>query len=202
MPVTADEMALVTVDPSAEIRALVVDDEKEVADAYALRLKSVCETETAYTGKQALETVAESTVDLVLLDRHMPGMSGDEVLRELRDRGFDGRVIMVTAVDPEFEVVEMPFDDYLCKPMNREDLHAAVEHQRRVLAYETLGKFFSAESKRAVLEAELPDEKRRNREEYQQLEARAERLESRVSRLLGEDTSMMEDFAEIERKET
>ena len=76
VPVTTDEMALVTVDPSAEIRALVVDDEKEVADAYALRLKSVCETETAYTGKQALETVAESTVDLVLLDRHMPGLSG------------------------------------------------------------------------------------------------------------------------------
>lgn len=201
MFVTNGKMALVTVDSTAEIRALVVDDEKEVADAYALRLQGVCETETAYTGKQALEIASESTVDLVLLDRHMPGMSGDEVLEELRDRGFDGRIIMVTAVDPDFGVVEMPFDEYLCKPMNREDLHAAVEHQRRVLAYETLGEFFSAESKRAVLAAEIPEEHRDDREEYRELAARVERLEERVSRLLGEDTSVVENFAEIEREE-
>ncbi|MFB6243359.1 MAG: response regulator [Halobaculum sp.] len=194
-------MALVSVDPDAEVRALVVDDEKEVADAYALRLEGVCETETAYTGKQALSTVESSEIDLVLLDRHMPGMSGDEVLRELRDREFGGRIIMVTAVDPDFEVIEMPFDDYLCKPMDREDLHAAVEHQRRILAYETLGEFFSAESKRAVLEAEIPVEQRSDREQYVELEQRVSRLRDRVGRLLGDESELVDAFDEINREE-
>jgi DNA-binding response OmpR family regulator len=184
----------------AEIRALVVDDEKEVADAYALRLEGVCETSTVYGGAAALEYIEEHAVDVLLLDRHMPAMSGDEVLRELDDCGFDGRVIMVTAVDPGFEVLEMPFDDYLCKPVDRADLHAAIDQQRRVLAYETLGEYFSAESKRAVLEAELPPEERAERTEFEAVERRVERLERRAKRLLGPDTEVLEAFDDIDRE--
>lgn len=185
----------------AEVRALVVDDEKEVADAYALRLEGVCETSTVYGGAAALDHVEEHTVDVLLLDRHMPAMSGDEVLRELNDCGFDGRVIMVTAVDPGFEVLEMPFDDYLCKPVDRRNLHAAIDQQRRVLAYETLGKYFSAESKRAVLEAELPPEQRAERTEFETVERRVERLERRARRLLGPDTEVLEAFDDIDRED-
>jgi len=185
---------------STELRVLVVDDEKEVADAYALRLRGFCETETAYGGEAALAAVEDGTFDVVLLDRHMPGLSGDEVLRELDDRDFRGRVVMVTAVDPDFDVVEMPFDDYLCKPVDREDVRAAVDQQRRVLAYEVLGDYFSAESKRAVLESGTAESTRASHDGYEALSERAAALESRARRLL-EDPSAVDSFDDICREE-
>jgi len=181
-------------------KALLVDDETEVADAYALRLRGLCEIETVYDGESALEVVDESTIDVVLLDRHMPGMSGDEVLDELDERGFDGRVIMVTAIDPGFDVLDMPFDDYLCKPLEREDLRAAVTQQCRVLGYETLGEYFSVESKRNVLEAELPVEELESNAEYQRTKQQSDELAAQASRLLEDPTELFERFDDVARQ--
>ena len=139
-------------------------------------------------------------VDIVLLDRHMPGMSGDDVLSELVERGYYGRVVMVTAVDPGIEVLDMPFDDYLCKPVDREDVRAVIDQQRRILAYETLGQYFSAEAKRAVLEAELTSEADREHQGFVEVAERAEHLETRARRLLADD-AILARFDEIDRGE-
>jgi DNA-binding response OmpR family regulator len=182
-------------------RALVVDDEREVADAYALRLRGHCEVETAYGGEEALAIVEERETDVVLLDRHMPrGLSGDEVLARLDERDFPGRVIMVTAIDPGFDVLDMPFDDYLCKPVDREDVRAAVTHQCTILGYETLGEYFSAESKRRVIAAELPADERESHEPFQAISDRVERLERRARRLLSDTPAILEAFDDIERE--
>ncbi|QGX93706.1 response regulator [Haloplanus rallus] len=185
---------------AADVHTLVVDDEQEVADAYALRLRGYCDVETVYSGEAALSAVADTPVDIVLLDRHMPGMSGDDVLSELVARGYDGRVVMVTAVDPGIEVLDMPFDDYLCKPVDREDVRAVIDQQRRILAYETLGAYFSAEAKRAVLEAELDSETHREHERFVAVAEQAERLETRARRLLTDD-EILAQFDEIDRGE-
>lgn len=181
-------------------RVLVVDDEPEVADAYALRLRGPYDVETAYGGEEALETVATDEVDVVLLDRHMPGMSGDEVLSVLTERGYYGRVIMVTAIDPGFDVLDMPFDDYLCKPVEREDVVTAVDHQCTILGYETLGEYFTLESKRSVLRAELPDDELRDREEYRDVVGRAERLRDRTRRLLDDPDELFDTFDAVGRE--
>jgi len=187
-------------DSAANVHTLVVDDEREVADAYALRLRGYCDVETVYSGEAALSAVADTTVDIVLLDRHMPGMSGDDVLSELVARGYDGRVVMVTAVDPGIEVLDMPFDDYLCKPVDREDVRAVIDQQRRILAYETLGAYFSAEAKRAVLKAELDTETHCEHERFVEVAEQAERLETRARRLLTDD-EILAQFDEIDRGE-
>jgi len=187
-------------DSAADVRTLVVDDEREVADAYALRLRGYCDVETVYSGEAALSAVGDMSVDIVLLDRHMPGMSGDDVLSELVARGYYGRVVMVTAVDPGIEVLDMPFDDYLCKPVDREDVRAVIDQQRRILAYETLGAYFSAEAKRAVLEAELDVQKHREHERFVEVAERAERLETRARRLLTDD-DVVDRFDRIGRGE-
>jgi len=106
---------------------LVVDDEQDIADVYQLQLQNKYEAKAAYGGREALETIDE-TVDVVLLDRRMPGFSGDEVLQEIRERGFDCRVVIVSAVDKDGGV-SIPADDYYEKPMNRESLYEAVESQ-------------------------------------------------------------------------
>lgn len=180
--------------------ALIVDDEKEVADAYALRLRGLCDVETAYDGPTALTTVTQRDIDIVLLDRHMPGMSGDDVLEELNDRDYYGRVIMVTAIDPGFDVLDMPFDDYLCKPIDREDVREAVRQQCTVLGYETLGAYFSAESKRRVIEAEIAANERDDHDEYQETVARARQFEARAGRLLEESGELLAQFDEISRE--
>ena len=180
--------------------ALLVDDEKEVADAYALRLRGLCDVKTVYSGDSALQMVDEWDVDIILLDRHMPGISGDEVLDRLEERSFSGRVIMVTAIDPGFDVLDMPFDDYLCKPVDREDIREAVSQQCRILGYETLGAYFSAESKRSVIEAELPEPERGDHEGYQRATERAETLKQRTKRLLEEPESLFDAFDDIERE--
>jgi DNA-binding response OmpR family regulator len=187
-------------DRAADVRTLVVDDEQEVADAYALRLRGYCDVETVYSGDAALSTVADTPVDIILLDRHMPGMSGDDVLSELAERGYYGRVVMVTAVDPGIEVLDMPFDDYLCKPVEREDVRAVIDQQRRILAYETLGKYFGAEAKRAVLKTELDSTQHHEHERFVEVIERAERLEDRARRLLTDD-AILAQFDGINRGE-
>jgi len=181
-----------------EPRVLMVDDEKQVADAYALRLQDVADVTVAYGGEEALAIVADGRPpDVVLLDRHMPGLSGDEVLAELRERDLTTRVIMVTAIDPDLGIVEMPFDDYLSKPVDRADLYAAVDQQCQVLAYELLGEYFRRESTRAVLAA---DATTAANERLAAIEADLETIETRVRDLLPEADALLSTFDGIDRE--
>lgn len=106
---------------------LIVDDEKDVADVYRLQLQKTYDVKTAYGGEEALETIDE-TVNVVLLDRRMPDLTGDDVFQEIRKRGFDCRVVMISAVNRDAEA-DVPGDDYYMKPLGQESLHEAVGSQ-------------------------------------------------------------------------
>jgi DNA-binding response OmpR family regulator len=165
---------------SDETTVLIVDDEREVADVYALRLDGEYETRTAYGGPEALSELDQS-VDVVLLDRRMPDRSGDEVLAEIRDQGYDCRVIMLTAVDPGRGILDMPFDDYLCKPVDKDDLVRAIEQQLRVQQHDgRLAEYLEVCSKLSLLEGQLPP----GSEELDRLRTRAEQLESELDEQL------------------
>ena len=170
---------------------LVVDDEQEVADAYALRLQmEYDDVRTAYGGQEAIDAVDEDT-DLILLDRRMPEVSGDDVLETVRERGLDCRVIMVTAVTPDFDLIEMPFDDYLCKPVDKEDLFEAIEQQLQATEYDDrMSEFFSITSKISVLEVEKTDAQLQDSEEYQELKHRRDELQAEMD-------DAVEDFDDV-----
>jgi Response regulator containing CheY-like receiver, AAA-type ATPase, and DNA-binding domains len=179
----------------------LVDDDKEVADAYALRLKGMAEVKIAYSGEEALEiTNPADPPDVVLLDRHMPSLSGDEVLAELHDIEIQTRIIMVTAIDPGLGILDLPFDEYLCKPVEREDVRAAVNHQCEVLAYELLGEYFQLESKRAVIEAELPSDQLDESDAFTAVDEQIDTLETRLSRLLPDFQEQLDSFSDIGRE--
>ncbi|NEU58003.1 response regulator transcription factor [Halorussus sp. MSC15.2] len=159
---------------------LVVDDEQDVADLYAMWLENDYRVRSAYEGDAALDVLDES-VDVVLLDRRMPGQSGDEVLAEIRDRDLNCRVVMVTAVKPDFDILEMGFDDYLVKPVSKDDLHETVEQMLTRVDYGAkLQQYFSLVSKRAVLESEKDAEALESNDEYAQLETEIESLRTEV----------------------
>ncbi|MFC6872364.1 response regulator transcription factor [Halobellus marinus] len=165
---------------------LVVEDEPDLADLYATWLRSEYRVRVAYGGREALEKL-DDEVEVVLLDRRMPDLSGDEALKEIRERGFDCRVAMVTAVEPDFDIVEMGFDDYLVKPVSRESLTETVEGLRLRESYdEGMQELFSLASKKAILEAEKDAVALENNEEYQQLSARVEELREQLDRTVGE----------------
>jgi DNA-binding response OmpR family regulator len=178
---------------------LLVDDEEEVADVYALRLETEYEIRVAYGGEDALETI-DVDVDVVLLDRRMPDLSGDEVLAKIREKGYDCRVIMLTAVDPGLDILEMPFDDYLCKPVEKEDLVSAIEQQLKIQEYdEQLSEYFEVTSKLALLESELPPRELEENDQLARLRERADELEAEMSDLLEEFDSLEEAFENIGR---
>ncbi|WP_458185268.1 response regulator [Haladaptatus sp. NG-WS-4] len=142
----------------ADIDVLVVDDESAVTSLYEAWL-SQYRVFVANGGEKALSLLERHAdeVSVVLLDRKMQGMSGDEVLSELRMRGYDCRVAMLTAVAPSYDIVNMPFDEYITKPVDGDTLRETVERLHERAAYaDTLNRYYSLAAKQAVLVAEPP----------------------------------------------
>mgnify|MGYP002760805927 CR=1 FL=1 len=173
---------------------LVVEDEPDLADLYAAWLGDEYRVRTAYGGQEAIDALSED-IDVILLDRRMPGLSGDEVLETVRERGIDCRVAMVTAVEPDFDIVEMGFDDYLVKPVTKEALRETVEELNRRSQYDAgVQEFFSLASKRAVLESEKGRATLEESEEYEELTERLDELKGS----LDEAITGMTDHADFE----
>ncbi|GGM64930.1 DNA-binding response OmpR family regulator [Halarchaeum rubridurum] len=164
---------------------LVVDDEERIPQAFALWLGDDYAVRTANSGEEAFERLDES-VDVVLLDRQMPGLSGDEVLERIREEEYGCRVAMVTGVDPDFDIVDMPFDDYLKKPVGREQLRETVDRLLSVSDYdEAIRTYFALSEKRATLESEKTRSELDASDEYASLLDQLDEQEERMNELMG-----------------
>jgi DNA-binding response OmpR family regulator len=108
-----------------EPTVLFADDQPALADGHAAQLPDEYDVRTVYDGQRALEAI-DDTVDVAVLDRRMPALTGDAVLEAVRDCDYDCRVIMLTGVEPEEDIVEMGFDEYLLKPVGGDELRETV----------------------------------------------------------------------------
>ena len=102
------------------MRVLLVEDEPELADVLAdgLRREGYA-VEVARDGAAALSSLAAADVDLMILDRDLPVLTGDAVCRMLRDQGHPVRILMLTAagtLDDRVAGLDLGADDYLPKP--------------------------------------------------------------------------------------
>lgn len=129
---------------------LVVDDEEMVLDLYEVWLSEAYAVRTAADGEGALEAVAPE-VDVLLLDRRMPGRSGDAVLEALEEHEADPLVAMVSAVEPDVDIVDIPVDDYVIKPTDREELFDAVEGLLARREYDPEEREYAALARKLVL---------------------------------------------------
>ena len=171
---------------------LVVDDEPDVADAYAAQLQAEYIVSTAYGGKEALDRLDDS-IDIVLLDRRMPDIAGDEVLEKIRGRDLHVRVAMVTAVDPDFDIIEMPFDDYVIKPVSRDDLFDTIERLLTCSEYEErLRRYYALTAKHATLIANKPESELAESDEFELLESEIDQIRDDLDRTIS--TFDDEDF--------
>jgi DNA-binding response OmpR family regulator len=109
---------------------LLVDDEKTIASLVKSRLEQEGFAVRALaSGEEALAELAQSSFDALLLDVGLPGIDGFETLRQLRGRGHDLPVIMLTARADEIDRVvglELGADDYVVKPFSPRELAARV----------------------------------------------------------------------------
>jgi DNA-binding response OmpR family regulator len=113
-----------------EMRVLVVEDQRRLAEAVAegLRREGMA-VDISYDGADALTHVSVNTYDVVVLDRDLPAVHGDQVCRALVDQHAEARILMLTAastIADRVEGLELGADDYLPKPFEFAELVARV----------------------------------------------------------------------------
>lgn len=153
---------MATVTPAV---VLVVDDDQEILRCYADWLQPEYTVRTANDGQEALELIGKQT-DIVLLVRRMPDLSRDLVLQHLQTRCNEVMVAMISPLEPDADIVELPFDEHIHESTNREEIEATVEsllerahyNQHRQRCYRLASKIAAFEEtfSRSALESNGP----------------------------------------------
>lgn len=132
-PLAAQAIMDMAPETAAAPRVLVVEDEPDIAALIAYQLtREGFRVETAATGPEALQAVARDIPDLVVLDRMLPGLSGDEILHRLKtEPGTTSIPVLVLTAKREQEDrikgFELGADDYLTKPFSPRELVLRVQ---------------------------------------------------------------------------
>jgi DNA-binding response OmpR family regulator len=104
------------------VRVLVIEDDKEMAETVAVGLRRVyMAVDVALDGPAGLERALLNDYDVIVLDRDLPGMHGDDICAELVITGCRSRVLMLTAAGATDDLVDglgLGADDYLPKPFD------------------------------------------------------------------------------------
>jgi DNA-binding response OmpR family regulator len=104
------------------VRVLVIEDDKELAEAVGVGLRRAeMAVDVALDGAAGLQRALETDYDVIVLDRDLPAVHGDEICRRMVESGHRARVLMLTAAGTMDELVdglELGADDYLPKPFD------------------------------------------------------------------------------------
>ncbi len=113
------------------MKVLVIEDDRTVGQHLLRGLEEQRYTvDLVAEGQEALSRASETVYDVIVLDLRLPGISGIEVLRTLRDRGVPTPVLVLTAqdaVESKVQALRIGADDYVTKPFAFEELLARVE---------------------------------------------------------------------------
>jgi DNA-binding response OmpR family regulator len=113
------------------VRVLVVEDDRELGEAVATGLRRArMAVDLAFDGETGLQKALVTSYDVIVLDRDLPGLHGDEVCARLVAEGVRSRVLMLTAattIEDRVDGLGMGADDYLPKPFAFAELVARVQ---------------------------------------------------------------------------
>ena len=117
------------------MRLLIVEDEKQICDTVAKSLYGAgYEVDTCYDGEEALECILAENYDLIVLDLNLPGMDGMEILKELRQRNEETKVLILSArgqIADKVEGLDAGANDYMEKPFHLQELEARIRSLTR-----------------------------------------------------------------------
>lgn len=112
---------------------LIIEDDQQIAELLHTTLQQEHQLNFAYSGTEALYKLAEHKYDLILLDIMLPGMKGEDVLSNIRDKSKTP-VVILTALHDQIKIVELlnkGANDYITKPFHIEELKARILVQLR-----------------------------------------------------------------------
>ncbi len=117
------------------MRLLIVEDEKQICDTVAKSLYAAgYEVDTCYDGEDAFECILAENYDLIVLDLNLPGMDGMEILKELRQRNEETKVLILSArgqIADKVEGLDAGANDYMEKPFHLQELEARIRSLTR-----------------------------------------------------------------------
>ena len=117
------------------MKILLVEDEKELSDAIKRGLEKLSYVlDTAYDGEEAINMLFTNSYNLVILDLNLPKVDGLEVLREIRKRNNEIKVIILSArnqIEDKVTGLELGSNDYLEKPFDFKELVARIDNLLR-----------------------------------------------------------------------
>lgn len=112
------------------MRILVVEDQKELNDFLKVSLENECfVVDSAFDGETGLFLALTNDYDLIILDNHLPKITGTIVCKNVRDKKKDVRILVLSVIGDtpaKIELLDMGADDYLTKPFSFEELLARV----------------------------------------------------------------------------
>ena len=131
---------------------LIVDDNEDLRELNKLRLEPHYAVTTAATGSECVEVLSHD-VDVVFLDRTMPGLTGEETAHKIKNGPYSPAVVMLSANVPDIDILDIPCDGYIEKPADKSDLITAVERSLALPTHEPqLRKYHSLKSKVQTLQ--------------------------------------------------
>lgn len=108
---------------------LIVEDDANLRSMYAAWLSSDYDVRVAADAAEALRQF-DVDVDLVLLDRNLPDRNGSRIVPTLRGRSHDCQIALLTAIEPDFDIMHIDFDAYITKPVREVGLRKLVDGLR------------------------------------------------------------------------
>jgi len=107
---------------------LIIEDDPDIRALISLHLEDIpVQTQQAADGNEGLKLAIQNSFDLLILDVMLPGISGIDILKELRSKHIQTPVLMLTAKSEEIDIIlglELGADDYLTKPFSVKELQA------------------------------------------------------------------------------
>lgn len=171
------------------IDILIAEDETRLRQLYASWLENDgFDVHEAANGEQALNKWNDE-IDVVILDRQMPDIDGDEVLEKARQKGHHAPVLMLTGVPAEVDVIGMEFDEYLTKPVSDDKLIEAVDRLLTIsIIRERVREFVRVGVTIEELQRENTRSELQAHGDYQKLKQRFNQLQQEVQNVKDEFT--------------
>lgn len=131
---------------------LIVEDDSPVAELYAEWVTGDYPVRVAQTAAEA-RTQWDTEVAVVMLDRRLRTTTAADILEDLREAGSNVKIAMITAVEPDVDIIEMEVDEYITKPLKKAEFRACITRllHRRTLS-QKLDYHFKLASKLAAIE--------------------------------------------------
>lgn len=172
-----------------KLTVLVVDDMEGCRELYREWLTDSCTVLTATSGEDGTREM-DHDVDLVILDRDLDGEDGRTVACKLAETEYDTHIVMISWMEPDFDIVEYPIESYVEKPVTEDDLLAIVDQYQTQQSYiSALEEYFALSSKLAAIEASQPGDELETNDEYNRLKQRVAKKQAEVDEAITENTT-------------